>query len=284
MKNMKEFFESGKIKIFLSVLFVLIMLSVFTRNAENNAVSSTINTVTYGLAKVSAAAAENHRGGMSYDELKAENEKLHKANNELRARLVDYYSVKEENTRLWKFYGLKKEHSDYTVVPATVLRRDSNDEFYSFTIDKGTSSDVNAGDPVMGESGLIGWISEADVHTAKVVTLLSPRTGIGAVDNASKDRGIITGSAKLADDNHTMFSKLKSGNKVQPGDIITTTGISGLYPKGLVIGEVTDVCYDTYDTSYYAEVEPYDDIRKIIDVAVIIDFDGQGEILRSDTE
>ena len=281
---MKEFFESGKIKIFLSVLFVLIMLSVFTRNTENNVISSTVNTMTYGLSKVSAAAADNHKSGLSYDELKLENEKLKKANTELRARLVDYYSVKEENTRLWKFYGLKKEHSDYTVVPATVLRRDSNDEFYSFTIDKGTSSDVNAGDPVMGESGLIGWVSEADVNTAKVVTILSPRTGIGAVDNATKERGIITGSTKHADDNQTMFSKLKSGNKVKAGDIITTTGISGLYPKGLVIGEVTDVCYDTYDTSYYAVVQPYDDIRKITDAAVIIDFTGQGEILRSDTE
>ena len=134
--NMKEFFESGKIKIFLSVLFVLIMLSVFTRNTENNVISSTVNTVTYGLSKVSAAATENNKSGKSYDELKIENENLKRANTELRARLVDYYSVKEENTRLWKFYGLKKEHSDYTVVPATVLRRDSNDEFYSFTIDK----------------------------------------------------------------------------------------------------------------------------------------------------
>ena len=136
----------------------------------------------------------------------------------------------------------------------------------------------------MGESGLIGWVSEADVNTAKVVTILSPRTGIGAVDNATKDRGIVKGSTKHADDNQTMFSKLKSGNKVQKGDIITTTGISGLYPKGLVVGEVTDVCYDTYDTSYYAVVQPYDDIRKIVDAAVIIDFTGQGEILRSDTE
>ena len=279
---MKKFIESGKIKIFLSVLFVLIMLSVFTRNAENNVISSTVNTLTYSLSKVSAAASENHQKGLSYDELKLQNEQLKEANNQLRARLTDYYSVKEENTRLWKFYGLKKEHADYTVIPATVLRRDSNDEFYSFTMDKGTSSDVHTGDPVMGESGLIGWVGEADVNTAKVVTILSPRSGIGAEDKAAADRGIITGSAKYADENQTMFCKLKAGNKVKQGDIITTTGISGLYPKGLVVGEVTEVCYDTFDSSYYGVIQPYDDIRKIVDVAVITRFDGQGEILRSD--
>lgn len=276
---MKDFFESTKIKIFLSVLLVLIMLSVFTRNVENNFISTTVNTLTYGLSKVSAAATEKNSGGLSYDELKEEYEKLKEENSELRAKLVDYYSVKEENVRLWKFYGLKKEHSDYTVIPATVLRRDSNDEFYSFTIDKGTSSEVNAGDPVMGAGGLIGWVSEADVNTAKVTTILSPRTGIGAVDNATKDTGIIKGSAKLADSNRTMLAKLRSENKIAAGDIITTTGVSGIYPKGLVIGEVKDIDYDTYDSSFYAVVEPYDDIRKIIDIAVITDFSGEGEAL-----
>lgn len=278
---MKEFLQSPKIKIFLSVLLVLIMLSMFTRNVENNFVSTTLNTLTYGLSKVTAAATADNSRNKSYDELKAENEALSTANRELRARLVDYYDVKEENTRLWMFYDLKKEHEDYTLIPSTVLRRDTNDEFGSFTIDKGTASGVNVGDPVMGENGLIGWISEADVYTAKVITVLSPQTSIGAVDNATKDTGIITGSAKYADDNRTTFTKLNSENKVEEGDIITSSGASGIYPKGMPLGEVIEIGYDTYDTSYYAVIEPYDDIKKILDVAVISDFDGKGEILKN---
>lgn len=280
---MKEFFQSPKIKIFLSVLLVLIMLSVFTRNVENNFVSTTLNTVTYGLSKVTAAASADSSDNKSYDELKAENEALSTANRELRARLVDYYSVKEENTRLWMFYGLKKEHEDYALIPSTVLRRDANDEFGSFTIDKGTASGISVGDPVIGENGLIGWISEADVYTAKVVTVLSPQTSIGAIDNATGDTGIITGSAKYADDNRTMFTKLTSENKVEKGDIITSSGASGIYPKGMTLGEVIEIGYDTYDTSYYAVIEPYDDIKSVLNVAVISDFEGQGEILKRES-
>ena len=260
------------------MLLVLIMLSVFTRNVQNNVVSTTMNAVTYGMSKVTAAAVED-KSEKSYDELKSENELLSQANRELRAKLVDYHSVKEENTRLWKFYGLKKQNEDFSLIPATVLRRDSNDEFGSFTIDKGTSSDISAGDPVIGENGLVGWISEADVYTAKVVTVLSPQTSIGAVDKATGDTGIITGSSKYADDNRTMFSKLDSDNKVEEGDIISSSGSAGIYPKGLVLGEVKEIGYDTYDTSYYAVIEPYDDIGKIVDVAVISDYEGQGEIL-----
>lgn len=281
--KIKEFFQSTTIKIFLSVLLVLIMLSVFTRNVENNVISTTFNTITFGMSKVTAAASSDSSENKSYDELKKENEALTDANRELRARLVDYYNVKEENTRLWMFYDLKKEHEDYTLIPATVLRRDTNDEFGSFTIDKGTSSSVSVGDPVMGENGLIGWISEADVYTAKVVTILSPQTSIGAVDNATGDTGIITGSAKYADDNLTMFSKLNSENKIEEGDIITSSGASGIYPKGLPLGEVTEIGYDTYDTSFYAVVRPYDDISKVLNVAVISDFEGQGEILKRES-
>ena len=120
---MKDFFQSTKVKIFLSVLMVLIMLAVFTRNVENNIISTTLNAMTFGLSKVTAAATEDHAKNKSYDELNAENEALQQANRELRAKLVDYYSVKEENTRLWKFYDIKKEHEDYSLIPATVLRR-----------------------------------------------------------------------------------------------------------------------------------------------------------------
>lgn len=274
---MKDFLKSNTVKIFLSTVFVVIVLSVFTNSIEANLLSSTVNSVTYPLSKVTAAATGDEN--MSYAELKAEYEKLKEENANLRTQLVNYYDTLTENTRLWKFYDLKKEQPQYTLVPSVVLRRDSNDEFYSFTLDKGTTSDIAVGDPVVSENGLIGWVSEVDLNTCKVVTILSPQTSIGAIDNKSQDTGIVTGSALYCDDNLTTFTKLSAEHKVKEGDIITSTGISGLYPKGLIIGEVTDICYDTYNTSYYAVVKPYDNIKTIKDLAVVTDYSGQGEVL-----
>ncbi len=274
---MKDFLKSNSVKIFLSTVFVVIVLSVFTNSIESNLLSSTVNSVTYPLSKVTAAATSDE--DLSYEELKAEYEKLKEENAELRTQLVNYYDTLTENTRLWKFYDLKKEHPEYSLVPSVVLRRDSNDEFFSFTLDKGTTSDIAVGDPVVSQNGLIGWVSEVDLNTCRVVTILSPQTSIGAIDNKTSDTGIITGSAVYCDDNLTTFSKLSTKHKIKEGDIITSTGISGLYPKGLVIGEVVDLCYDTYNTSYYAVVKPYDDIRKITELAVITDYTGQGEVL-----
>ena len=274
---MKDFFKSNSVRIFLSTVFILIVLSVFTNSIDQNLLSSTVNSVTYPLSKVTAAATSDE--DMSYSELLSEYEKLKEENAQLRSQLVNYYDTLTENKRLWKFYDLKKEHPEYSLVPSVVLRRDANNEFYSFTLDKGTTSDIAVGDPVVSDNGLIGWVSETDLNTCKVVTILSPQTSVGATDNKSNDMGIVTGSALYCDDNLTTFTKLSASHKVKTGDIITSTGVSGIYPKGLIIGEVTDVCYDTYNSTYYAVVKPYDDITAITDLAIITDYTGQGEVL-----
>lgn len=278
---MNDFFKSNSVRIFLSTVFIIIVLSVFTNSIEANFLSSTVNSITYPLSKVTAAATSEK--DMSYSELLTEYEKLKDENAQLRTQLVNYYDTLTENTRLWKFYNLKKAHPEYSMVPSVVLRRDTNDEFYSFTLDKGTTSDIAVSDPVVSQNGLIGWVSEVDLNTCKVVTILSPQTNVGAVDNKSNDTGIVTGSALYCDDNLTTFTKLSASHKIKAGDIITSTGVSGLYPKGLIIGEVTDVCYDTYNSTYYAVVKPYDDITTITDLAIITNYTGQGEVLLNST-
>ena len=228
----------------------MIVLSVFSGSIDNNILSSSINGATYGLSKVTAAAT-NDSDKRTISEIKAENEKLKKENAKLRQDLVSYYDILTENARLWKFYDLKKENPEYSLVPSMVLRRDANDDFYSFTLDKGSISGISVNDPVVSENGLVGWVSEVDSHTCKVVTILSPQTSVGAIDNRTTDTGVISGSSKYCDKNLTTMQKLTTKHKIEVGDIITTTGVSGLYPKGLVVGEVTEICYDNYNTSFF---------------------------------
>ena len=277
---MKDYFQSTNFKIFLSTVFIVIVLSVFSGSIDNNILSSSINGATYGLSKVTAAAT-NDSDKRTISEIKAENEKLKKENAKLRQDLVSYYDTLTENARLWKFYDLKKENPEYSLVPSMVLRRDANDDFYSFTLDKGSISGISVNDPVVSENGLVGWVSEVDSHTCKVVTILSPQTSVGAIDNRTTDTGVISGSSKYCDKNLTTMQKLTTKHKIEVGDIITTTGVSGLYPKGLVVGEVTEICYDNYNTSFYAVVKPYDNIKTIRELAVITDYSGQGEVLLS---
>ena len=205
-------------------------------------------------------------------------EQLKKENAELREQLVDYLDAKEENAKLWKYYELKKENPSYDILPAGVLRRDANDDFYSFTLDKGSTDNVEKNDPVITENGLIGWVSDVELTTCRVRTILSPDTKASAIDKKTSDNGIISGNAEYCDDNLTCLTKIAENNKIKVGDIVVTSGTGGVYPKNLIIGKVKELKFNSYDTTRYAVVEPYEDIRTVTSAAIITDFDGKGEV------
>lgn len=261
----------------LIITLVILIAAAVLSLGENSVIPSAVNAFTNGLFSVTASATAS-ADTASYDDLKTENEKLRKENAELRKQLADYYDVKQENAKLWKYYDLKKQNPSYKIQPAAVIMRDANDDFYSFTLDIGTSSGVSVNNPVITENGLAGWVYKADLTTCKVKTILSPDTKAGAVDKQSNDSGIISGSASLSDNNLTSLTKLEENNKIKQGDMIVTSGTGGIYPGNLIIGKVKEIKFNSYDASRYAVVEPYEDIRRITSAAVITDFDTKGEV------
>ncbi len=267
-------------KTLIITLVILTVMSVFSLSG-NSVVTNAVNGFFRGLFQVTAGATAS-ADTKSYDELKAENEKLSQENAQLREQLVDYYDVKSENDRLWKYYDLKKENPSYKIQPANVIKRDTNDDFYSFTLDTGSANDVSVNDPVITENGLVGWVSQVDVSTCKVKTILSPDTKAGALIKRTNDSGIVSGSTSLCDDNLTSLTKLAEDNKIKVGDIVVTSGTGGVYPGDLIIGKVKEIKFNSYDTSRYAIVEPYEDIKQITSAAVITDFATQGEVGRSE--
>ena len=115
----------------------IVLVMCVSTFSDKSIVSSVVSFFTTGLQQVSAAVSKE-AGKPSYDELLAENNRLNEQLNELRTELVDYYEVKEENSRLWKYYDLKQTYPSYELMPASVIRRDPSDNFYSFTVNKGT--------------------------------------------------------------------------------------------------------------------------------------------------
>lgn len=274
---MLEFFSDKKVKI-ISITIAVVIVFMIMGAAGSPILSSGVNFLTKGLSQVSASAAGE--GEKTYDELLEENKALKKESADLRTQLVDYYDIKEENARLWKYYKIKKENADYEIMPASVIRRDASQDFYSFSIDVGTSNGVHNQDPVITDQGLIGFISSANAVSSKVTTILSPDLQAGAYDKRTKDSGIVGGSALYADDNKTTLTKIDANAKIKKGDIITTSGIGGIYPENLIVGKVTDINYDKYDATKYAVVTPYENIKKVTDVVVLTDFKNKGEIKR----
>lgn len=275
MKNNKY----GK-RIVSASFIVLLVVAAVSAAMGRNIFTDFYAQISAPFQQATTAIANDAAGnsGKSREELAAENEQLKKEISELASQVIDYDDIKKENEVLRKYYGIKDDNPDYKIAVASVIRRDPNDDFYGFTIDKGSRDDVKINDPVITENGLIGWISEVNVTTSKVTTLLSPEAKVGAMDKKSGDSGITTGSALFSEDGLLMLSVISADNTIKENDIIITTGVGGVYPPDLIIGRVTKLDTNTYDTTPYAVIKPYEDIKSVSDVVVITSFEGQGVI------
>lgn len=264
-------------KILTTTVIVLLVVSGVTAALGKNIFVDFYTWVSMPFQETAVSLSDNGGGSeKTREELLEENSRLNEEVNDLVSQVINYDDLKKENEILRKYYGIKDDNPDYKIAVANVIRRDPNDDFYGFTIDRGSRDKVSVNDPVITDNGLVGWISEVSVTTSKVTTLLSPEAKVGAMDQKSRDSGIATGSISLCDDGLLELAVISADNKIKSGDIVITTGVGGVYPPDIVIGKVTKLGYDEYDTTPYAVIEPYEDLKSVTDVVVITSFEGQG--------
>lgn len=281
---MRFFFRSKQFKIILTILICLIAVSVLF-SVIGSKISPQANIAGAITAPIrSAATAVSHAFSdfvSAYtdgNEIMLKNTELEAEINELREQLADYEKISAENKFYKEYLEIKDANPDFQFAPATLISRDNSDPYKGFVINKGSINGIEAYDPVITDAGLVGYVGEVGINTAKVVTVLSPDLTLGALDNRTNDSGIISGSLEFAQNSQTKFYNLSRSCNVAIGDYAVTSG-EGVFPEGLLIGTIRSIGNDQYNTSIYAAVEPFVSLDDIRDVMVITDFDGQGSIL-----
>lgn len=281
---MKNAFHSTGFKILISLIFFMLCLMLYTTAVGGSFTADLLGFFTTPMEKISTAVTANAESAakpvsLSKEELISENDKLKSQVDSLNKKLINYYDYRQENAQLKKYLGIKNKNSDYKLVPATVIGRDPNDLYGGFTIDQGTQSGISANDPVITESGVVGWISSVNDNYGRVTTILSPDTKISAIDKVNRETGVISCDIKASDGNILKMNYLSAGTSVKAGDIIVTSGLGGVYPVNLPIGNVKSVKNSEYDVSLYAEVTPLVNVKDVRDVMVITSFNGKGQAL-----
>lgn len=168
---------------------------------------------------------------------------LTKENEELQDRLdkalveVSRLSVaQKENNELKADLNFKKTH-DFDLVGANVVFFDPNNIRETITIDIGTVDGLQNGDAVLARGYLVGKVKNAVKHTSKVLLITDPESAIPAVIDGNGTTGIAKG--KIG--NGLILDQVPQSEKVKSGDIVTTSGLGGQLPKGLIIGRVETV-------------------------------------------
>ena len=273
---------SGKgFKVLITIVCILLVFALIT--AGNSTVGGLfLDFVVTPLQKVAAQALgqveSNVPDTRTKEELAEENSLLRDENRRLSEMLVDYYDLKKENDELYKFYGIKQQNDDFSVVPATVISRVPNENLFGFILDKGTNDGIELGAPVMTDNGLVGYVSELGMMSCKVTSILSPDTQIGVIDKKTENEGIVTGDPQYAENSLVLMKNIPADNSIKSGDIVVTSGYGGVYPKNLRIGTVSKLTLDSYTGTAVAVIKPFEDVKKISNAAIIINFSGKGEI------
>lgn len=281
--EMKDFVHSVKFKILVGILALLfgLMLYAATTGGKQSFVASLMGTVFSPVQKVSSSISNKVSSSLdkfiNADEYYDQNQKLRQQLNEQYNQMVDYDKIKEENEHYKEIFGLKDKYpSDKFSPPCRIIGRTTNDIYQSFFIDKGSSDGISLRDPVITGDGLIGIVSEVESTYSKVTTVLSPEYPIGVYCSRTKETGIIEGNYDLAKDGVTRMKMINRDSDIKPGDIIVTSGYSGLVPKDRIIGIVSEVSTDKTGLSINATIKPVANIASITNVFVITEFEGQG--------
>ena len=292
--NNNGLFHTRSFKILLTVCAAMLCLMLFTAGFGGEAPSNLLSFFSTPMQRVGTLVTNNAavaaRGAsVSKDELIEENAQLRQRIAELESQLVDYYDLKKENAQLYEYLDMKELNPDFELVSASVIGRDPN-SFYTFTIDRGTAAGVSVNDPVVTDEGVVGWVSSANSISAVVTTILSPDTRLGGTaetggtDKVTGESGVISTNLRLSDQGLIKLGYLTAETEAQPGDIVVTSGLGGIYPQNLKIGVIESVEHEEYDVSLYALVRPFVDVTEVRDVMVITSFLGQGEAMQgSDT-
>lgn len=173
----------------------------------------------------------------SISSLKSENEKLIQENGSLASQVAELTGEKKENEELRKHLQLLPQKK-FQLEAATVIAQDSQSLGSWIMMDKGRSSGLETGMPVIVYDGiLIGRISEVYDNSSKITLLTDSSSSVNATDLATGAKGILAGEYSLG----IILDMVEQTEVLNEGDDVVTSGLGGTIPKGFLIGKVAQV-------------------------------------------
>lgn len=273
---MKGFFDTWKFRILIVVAVFLVGIMAYA-GANDRLTAAPQELLSVAVAPFQKAAAFVSGGVSSLwekythiDDIIAENQQLSEENAELRNQMVDYDRIKAENEAYKALTNIQEQRPEMTYVSSFVIGRDPLDSFWGFTLDKGTLDGVAINDTIVSDEGyLLGMVTEVDLTSCKVMTILHPSFNAAGVVSRTRDNGIITGSSDYAADGLCLLTNLSRATLTQKNDQIITTGLGGVFPADILVGVVQELVPESSGKSVMAVIKPGADPRTVKHVFVI---------------
>lgn len=264
--------KTGIVGIIITVIILIILVFVSNLNLENlsyieNIVSTIVMPVQNGLTYLKNKITGNQTFFADINNLQQENEELKNKNAELEKTLREFEMVKSENTTLKEYLNLTESYSQYQTKPAYIIDKDFSNYNNVFVINIGQKDGIKPNMTVISEKGLVGYVISTTQNTSKVQTIIDTASTVSTTLSSSKDNLICKGT--LEERGVLKATYIPTTATLVPGDKIETSGMGGIYEKGIYIGTVKKVIATKNIADRYAIIEPAVDFDKVDTVLVI---------------
>lgn len=260
--------------IVLSVAFLGLIIKS-SQNIEKDSITSGIGSAINPLQKSIYSITDGIKGALdfflNFSEVKEENISLTKENIELKNKLLEYETLKEENDRLKEVLNYKESKSDYNYIGCEIIGYSGESFLKGYIINRGENDGLQKDMVVISNKGLVGKITSTGSNWSIVESILSENIAVSVMVNSSRENiGILRGYLSGSNKSITEISNIPMDSKIKEGDTIVTSGLGEVYPKEIRIGEVVKIETDEIKVTKTAIVKPYVDFEKLEDLFIVV--------------
>jgi rod shape-determining protein MreC len=247
----------------------LLLLTVQTRGGGTGRAGELFALV---VTPVQSLLVRVHRGAVGFwanyldwKQVRRENITLREENEQLRVQALQTGDTREENARLRRLLALK-DRLPLATVTGEVIGREAGGWVRSLTINRGRGDGIAQQTPVIVPSGLVGRVVQVHRGAAVVQLLNDPASTVGAVVQRTRTAGLVEGDAGGA----VRFKFMaRDGATVAPGDLVVTSGLGTLFPKGLPVGRVVRIEDKGSALFHFAVLAPVVDFSRVEEVLLV---------------
>lgn len=264
-------------KIFIIVVVIALLICIGYTNGN----SRQVTIIESGISKIITApqriyvyfknwVTKNEKFFSDIKELENENESLKNYIQEIEQKILDYEVLVSENKVLKEHIKTVESYPNYNVVAAEVISDSINNWDEIYIINRGSKHGIMPNMAVITVDGLVGYVESVTDNTSKVVSILDAGNSVSSRVTKTRDAVICKGNTALKEKNQLKVKYIPMGVELIEGDKIETSGMGGIYPKGIAIGTIKEFIIKKNPSENEAILETFVEFNKLETVAVII--------------
>lgn len=268
-KNQKTGILGGIITIIiLIILVVLSNINVEKFYYVESVASKLVIPIQNGMVFLKNKLEGNSSFFVDLTKLREENLKLKEENSNLEQSLRELEIIKAENSTLKEYMNLKDKYVDYNAIPAYIVEKDISNFSNIMVINVGEKDGIKKNMTVIADKGLVGHIIEVNSDSSKVEVIVDAASSVSATVSTTKDAIVCKGM--LDSDSSLKATYIPTDATLVEGDSVETSGMGGIYPKGIHIGTIHEVVSTKNSIDRYAIIKTAVDFSTIQTVLVIV--------------